>query len=95
MSSSSRLVLVLVLMASTTALAANMDLVFCVLSEAELAKCEAMAEAVMAAQDNDDNTFGSYFHKIRSVTKRYSCRNASKLYRSVKVMAEHTQVTRS
>lgn len=47
------------------AAAANMDLVFCVLSEAELAKCEAMAEAVMAAQDNDDNTFGSYFHKIR------------------------------
>jgi hypothetical protein len=49
----------------STILAANMDLVFCVLSEAELAKCEAMAEAVMAAQENDDNTFGSYFHKIR------------------------------
>ncbi len=57
--------LALLALTSVVTRAANMDLVFCVLSEAELAKCEAMAEAVMAAQDNDDNTFGSYYHKIR------------------------------
>lgn len=42
----------------------NIDLRFCVLSEAELAKCEAMAEATLADQMRDDLTFGSYFHKI-------------------------------
>jgi hypothetical protein len=65
MSSTLTQALLALALTSVVTRAANMDLVFCVLSEAELAKCEAMAEAVMAAQDNDDNTFGSYYHKIR------------------------------
>lgn len=43
----------------------TMDIRICVLSSAELAKCNAMSEATWAAQMADDNTFGSYFHKIQ------------------------------
>jgi len=40
------------------------DLVFCVLSEEELAKCEALAAQTLKDQEESDITFGSYFRTI-------------------------------
>lgn len=50
----------------------NMVLRFCVLSEPELAKCRAMAEATQTDQDLDDNSFGSDFHRIECTTPFFS-----------------------
>ena len=45
---------------------------FCVLSEAERAKCEELAEITHADQMKDDLTFGSYFHNIECTTPYFS-----------------------
>ena len=56
----------------TPILLENVDLKFCVLSEAEMAKCQAMAEATLGDQENNDNSFGSYFHRIKCTMPYFS-----------------------
>ena len=49
------------------------DLMWCVTSLEELEKCRALADAVTAENQNNPDTFGSYFRKI--LCKRYTSKD--------------------